>query len=300
VALLKAEAEKLSNNDLVAGVVEEIIDREALFALLPFSETKGKAYVYNRELTVSEGDFLDPNEAINEEASTFTEITTNLRILVGDVDVDKFLATTMDDTNDQVAIQIAQKAKGIGRKFKRTMVIGDNTGSPKEFDGLINLVSAGQSFIGDTNGAALTLELLDQVADLVLNGADALFMRPGTIRALRTLLRASGGLDPAQVMIQDFGQPVMGHNGIPVLPNDFLPADETEGTGTALTSIYAARMNEVDGLHSIFGGGDIGFVVEAVGTVQNKDAWRWRVKWYAALALKSTKSLARLSAITNI
>ena len=36
MALLKVEAEKLSNNDLVAGVIEEIIDKEDLFAVLPF------------------------------------------------------------------------------------------------------------------------------------------------------------------------------------------------------------------------------------------------------------------------
>ena len=64
--LLKTEAEKLSNNDLVAGVIEEIIDREDLFAVLPFVKTEGKAYVYNRENTVSEGAFIDPNEAITE------------------------------------------------------------------------------------------------------------------------------------------------------------------------------------------------------------------------------------------
>jgi hypothetical protein len=35
-------------------------------------------------------------------------------------------------------------------------------------------------------------------------------------------------------------------------------------------------------------------VVEDLGTVQNKDATRTRIKWYTGLALKSTKSLARL------
>ncbi len=33
--LLREEAEKLSNNQLVQGVVEEIIDRDDLFAILP-------------------------------------------------------------------------------------------------------------------------------------------------------------------------------------------------------------------------------------------------------------------------
>lgn len=40
--------------------------------------------------------------------------------------------------------------------------------------------------------------------------------------------------------------------------------------------------------------------VENIGTVQNKDAYRFRMKWYASLVLKSTKSLARLKGVTNI
>ena len=103
--LLKAEAEKLSNNDLVAGVIEEIIDRDPLFYLLPFVGTNGKAYVYDRENTLSEADFLDPNDTVNEGAATFTEVTARLRILAGDVDVDKFLQATMSDTNNQKAIR---------------------------------------------------------------------------------------------------------------------------------------------------------------------------------------------------
>ena len=122
MALLKTEAEKLSNNDLVAGVIEEVIDKEGLYALLPFVETKGKAYVYNRENTISEAIFVDPNDTITEEASTNTEVTTNLRILAGDVDVDKFLDNTMDDTNSQKGIQLAAKAKGMNRAFKRAIV----------------------------------------------------------------------------------------------------------------------------------------------------------------------------------
>jgi hypothetical protein len=40
--------------------------------------------------------------------------------------------------------------------------------------------------------------------------------------------------------------------------------------------------------------------VEEIGTIQNKDAIRYRVKWYVGTALKSTLSLARLKGITNI
>lgn len=300
MALLRVEAEKLSNNDLEAGVIEEIIDKEDLLAVLPFMQVQGKAYVYNRENTISEGDFLDPNDTVNEAAADFTEVTSKLRVLAGDVDVDKFLEATMGDTNNQRAVQIAAKAKGMARKFRRTLALGDNAGSPKEFDGVKNLVEVAQTMDSAVNGATLTLSMLDELLDGIPNGADVLMMRSGTVRALRALLRSAGGLEPAHIMMENFGRPMLTHNGVPIIVNDFLPINEVQGTETAATSIYAMRLNEVDGLHGIYGGSNAGIVVEDIGTVQNKDASRTRLKWYCGLALKSTKSLARLQGITNI
>jgi len=298
--LLKTEAEKLSNNDLEAGVIEEIIEKDDLFAVLPFMQINGKAYVYDRENTIGGADFLDPNEAINEEASTFTEVVSKLRVLAGDVDVDKFLQSTMSDTNDQRAVQIAQKAKGVARKFHQTLAVGNATTSPKEFDGLAQLCAAGQKIIAGANGAALSLSMLDELLDAVPNGADALIMRPGTIRAYRALLRASGGIQPSEIMMENFGRVMLTHNGVPILRNDFISGTVDQGSALDTTSIYAVRLNELDGLHGIYGGGNAGIVVEDIGTVQNKDASRIRLKWYTGLALKSTKSLAAIVGVTNV
>lgn len=301
MALLKAEAEKLSNNQLVAGVIEEIIDKDETFARLPFTGIDGKAYVYNRENTISEASFIDPvNDTVPEGAATFTEVTSKLRVLIGDVDVDKFLDTTMGDTNAQRATQIAAKAKGLRRKFQKTFANGDATGNPKEFDGIVNLVTAGQTIAAGANGAAITLTMLDELADAISNGADAFVMRSGTLRAYRALLRALGGVPADSVMMGNFGQPIPAHNGLPIIVNDFLPIDEVQGTETASTSIYAVRFNEADGLHGIMGGEAAGMHVEDLGTVADKDATRTRLKWYCGLALKSTKSLARIKGITNI
>lgn len=300
MALLAVEAAKLSNNQLVAGVIEEIITRDELFALLPFTKVNGKAYVYERENAQSTATFIDPNEAVTEDAATFTEVVTKLRILAGDVDVDKFLQTTMGDTNDQKAIQIAAKAKAIAMTFKQTMVSGDATSNPKQFDGFSKLVTSGQTIAAGATGAALTLAMLDQLADLVPHGADAFVMRSGTIRAYMALLRATGGTNAAMIEIPNFGVPVLAHNGMPIVRCDYLPNNETLSSGSNLCSVYAARFNEIDGVHGIFGGESAGFVVEDIGTVQNKDATRTRLKWYCGLALKSTRSLARLQAVTNI
>lgn len=300
--LLVAEAEKLSEADLQRGVIEEIIDRDDLFALMPFVATNGKSYDYRREGTLSEASFLSPYEEVPEGAATFTEVTTKLKILAGDVDMDKFTVSTMSDLNPQVAIQLAAKSKGLGRKFRRTLVNGVSAESgavgSKEFDGIKQLVPNSQVLIAGANGGSVTFEALDELKDAVKNGADCLMMRQGTWRAIKALTRGMPGNTAEHVMIENFGR-VPAYDGTPVIINDFINADESQGTGTNLTSIYALRLNEVDGFHGIVGGEAAGVKVEFIGTLQNKDAIRYRVKWYVGMALKATHSVARLRGITN-
>lgn len=298
--LLKATAEMLSQNDVVVGIIEEIITVNELFGLLPFVKTEGKAYVYHRENTLPSVSYLDPNEVVPESAGDFTEVVTKLRILAGDVDVDKFLAETMSDTENQLATQIGLKAKALARTFQDSIVNGDNVARPKEFDGLKVMTTAAQTITAGANGAALTLGMLDQLIDAVPNGADFLMMRSGTRRAYTALVRAAGGNTASMIQHKNFDNPVLAHNGTPIIVNDFLPANEAKGTGTNLGSIYAVRANELDGFHGLYGGDAAGVRVEAIGTVQNKDATRTRLKWYVGAALKSTKSVARLEALTNV
>lgn len=299
--LLRADAERLSNNQLVSGVIEEIIKRDAIYALLPFVGTNHKAYVYNREGTIPTVSFYDVNSAINEGAPTNTQVTVTLKILAHNVDIDKFLAGTMNDTNNQVAEALAGAAKAVDQKFRDTLVNGDVTGDPLSFDGMTKLVDAGQVIDAATNGAALTFDMLDELIDTVSNGRpDALIMRFGTYRALKALMRTSGGMVPEQLKIREFDGTVPAYDGIPIVLSEYLPGNEDMGTTLDSTcSIYAARFNTTDGLHGIYGEPTAGVVVENLGTRESYDAWRYRLKWYVSLALKSTKSLARLRGITN-
>lgn len=298
--LLRVEAEKLSNNILEQGVIQEIIDNDAMFALLPFKRIVGKAYVYNREKTLSEGSFLDPYDTVPEGGAEFDEVVAKLRILIGDVDIDNFLDETMSDTNDQTAIQIAAKAKGMQRKFQRTLATGNSDADAKVFDGISELCADNQVIPSAPNGEALTFERLDQLLRQVPLGADALVMRGGTHDAILSMLRALGGTTPDHVTLPGTGIMVPAYRRVPIIINDFLPGDEVQGSSTKTCSIYAARFNEADGMHGIFGGPTAGLRVSHVGTVQNKDVERYRMKWYVGTALKSTKSLARLKGITNV
>lgn len=308
--LLRQEAEKLSTNQLVSGVIDEIIERDDLFSILPFVRTEGKAYLYNREKTIGGADWLDPNDAINESSATFEEVVAKLRIIAGDVDIDKFLMSTMGESNDQVAIQVAKKAKTVAREFHKVLATGNATTNPKTFDGLPQLLTQAQAFAATAggsqvvdagvNGNALTLSMMDELVDAIPNGADVIVMRRGTIRAYRALLRATYGTDAVMQMMENFGRPMLTHNGIPIIMNEFLAGNEAKGTAPNTATVYALRLNEQDGLHGLMGGDNAGIVVENIGTVQNKDAIRIRTKWYTGLALKSTRSIAGLRGVTNV
>jgi hypothetical protein len=308
--LLRVEAERLSTNQLVSGVIDEIIERDDLFSILPFVRTEGKAYLYNREKTIGGADWLDPNDPINESAATFEEVVAKLRIIAGDVDIDKFLMSTMGESNDQVAIQVAKKAKVVAREFHKVLATGNATTNPKTFDGLQQLLTQAQAYAATAggsqvvdagvNGNALTLSMMDELVDAIPNGADVIVMRRGTIRAYRALLRATYGTDAVMQMMENFGRPMLTHNGIPIIMNEFLAGNEAKGTAPNTTTVYALRLNEQDGLHGLMGGDNAGIVVENIGTVQNKDAIRIRTKWYTGLALKSTRSIAGLKGVTNI
>ncbi|MDC9582343.1 phage major capsid protein [Xenorhabdus sp. PR6a] len=290
--LLREEAEKLSNNTLEQGVIETIIDREDLFAVLPFMKVDSKAYLYNRESELSEATFIDVNDVVPEGAAKFTEHVAKLRIMAGDVDVDKFLATTMADTNSQLAIQIRAKVKGLARAFRRNLILGDSATNAKSFDGIPKLIHNDQKIVADS---AMTFSMLDELVDAVKDlGADAIMMRSEHIRAYRALLRTVN-VGPQEIMIENFGRPMLTHNGVPFIVNDFIPV--VGDTKAKKADIYCLHLSEENGLTGLYGGDNAGIVVESIGTVQNKDATRTRVKWYCSLANKHDKAISALTGV---
>ncbi len=298
--LLTVEAQKLSNDMLRQGVIENIITSDELFGILPFIPINGRTYRYNREATLGTATFTDTNDTITEDSATFTEITQNLKRLIGDTDVDEFLQETHSDENDQASVQIAKKAKVVGRTYADKLINGDETANPKEFDGILKLCPAAQKFAAGANGAPLTFDFLDQLIDLVKIGEQRVFvMNSRTRRSFLNLTRALGGTKPENIVLPGISGPMIGYRGIPILKNDYQPIDEVQGSETAATTVSLLGLDEVEGLTGMIARAQSGIEVEDVGPVQNKDARRWRVKWYVALALHSELAMACVNGISN-
>lgn len=300
-----AESAKLAQDDLVAGVIENIITVNKMFEMLPFDGLEGNALAYNREAVLGDVDVEGIGDIIGSKAAaTFTQVTSSLTTVIGDAEVNGLIqATRSGDGNDQVAIQIGSKAKSAGRKYQNMLING--TGAADEFNGLINLCGAGQHVATGTNGGPLSFTFMDEAADLVVDkdgAVDYYTMHARTLRSYKELLRGLGGASITEVVTLPSGDKVMGYNGIPVFRNDYIPVNQVKGTGSNQTTIFAGTFDDGSRMHGIAGltaAKLSGISVVDVGESETKDERIWRVKWYCGLALFSEKGLACADGITN-
>jgi HK97 family phage major capsid protein len=291
MALTLTEASKLSQDMLVAGVIETMAKESAVLQYLPFIEITGNGLTYNREDTPPTAAFYDVGDAWAEDTPTFEQVTAVLRILGGDADVDNFLKTTRSNVQDLEAAVVELKARAVREKFEDTFINGDTSSDESAFDGIRTLAT--QSISSGINGEVLSLDKLDELIDTVRGGKpDLLLMSGRTRRSLNELARTSGTFLEADR--DGFGGIVQFYDGIPIGLSDYIADDETVGTSSDCSSVYALRLGE-GGLAGLTAPG--GLTVERVGSLETKDASRIRVKWYVGLALFSTLAIARLTGI---
>lgn len=172
------------------------------------------------------------------------------------------------------------------------------------FQGVTQLVDATQRIEPGPNGGALTLQLMDNLVALVteaMGEMDKKFILMNTASFLKYvgLVRATG----AELQYKTInGMEYCKHNGVGILICDYIPNNETLGTGTGLTSVYCCTLGYQNG--GLFGAyppgvGNEGWVIEKVQEENRKDVCVYRVKFYTTLVLTLIKGLAQLRGILN-
>lgn len=302
-----AESAKLSQDELVAGVIENVITVNQMFELLPFDGIEGNALAYDRENALGDVQLAGVDDSVTaNNPATFTQKTSSLTTIIGDAEVNGLIQVTRSNAgNDQTAIQIASKSKSCGRKYQDQFINGD-VNNTNEFDGLINLCAAGQTLDATAQGGVeLSFDLIDEVIDLVTDkdgAVDYLAVSGRTRRLYRTLLRAQPGAGLNETMELPSGKVVVTYGGIPLFRNDYIPNDVNSGTTTNTSYLFAGTFDDGSRSHGIAGltaSQMAGIQVEDVGLMESKDNHKWRVKWYAGLAMFSEKGLAMATGIKS-
>lgn len=317
MALTLAEADKYSTNEVWKGVAEITMDSNPLFGIMPFIPVLGNAYQYQRELAAAAPTYIAPGGTVTEATPTTTQIVLALKILIGDADIDKFLAVTRSKDQDLIAELLALKARNFADTWGDSAIYGSIDADANQFDGLQQIIEDDATLqivhqSVDVTPDPGTLTNLDSMLDLVRPRADFLLMSRRSRRGIQALMRSQGA-DLALDTPQSFSRPVQFYNDVPILICDFITDTEllTAGglfsakTGGTGSTIYAVRLAE-DGVHGIAARdpnaeAEIESIiqVEMVGTLETKDANRWRLKHYGAIALKARQAVAAYDGISG-
>ena len=303
MAMTLIEAAKSSPNPVQSGIIELYAQNSDILRTLPFNNISGNALRYNREETLPGVGFRGVNEAYSEDVGVINPVTEPLVIAGGDLDVDKFILTTMGA--DQRSVREAMKVKALAHRWTKAFIKGDNATEPREFDGLqIRLTGTQKIQAGSTaNGSALSLAKLDELIDAVDNPTHLIMNRTMRRRlsAAARLYTVGGFLTYG---LDEFGRQVAAYNGLPILVvdqdstgTDILAFDEAASSGTATaTSIYCVSFG--DGMFSGIQSG--GVMVTDLGELDTKPVVRTRVEWYSGIALFHAKAAARLWTIGDL
>ena len=310
-----AEAQELVTDRLLAGIIEE----GQLIPVLPVTQLDAKTLIYNREETLPDASFYDIGEDIPAQAqATTVPETATLKRCIGQWDLDNFIKDTYKDPNEIRGLAFSMAKKGVMRKVEDKLLYGNATTTPKEFDGLHALVTVSATASLNmalhagllTVGGALTLALLDELIDKVKPLPDMLLMNFEIYRRLQAVGRGILGQWPLTGVMarpgEDVGQVFPTYRGIPIVRTNYLVQTETITgttgyalqTGGACTSVFAFRKGAVEEGGLTLVTGSPMFEVEEI-VLEDKDANRFRVKWYVTMTNGSTRSLAVIDGITD-
>lgn len=297
MAITLTEAAKLSNDVLLQGVIETVIRDSPILQRLPFIEINGNALTYNREkeLGTAAAWHAANGDWTTGTAPEFDQLTATLKVLGRNADVDNYIKQTRSNIQDIEAVVLELAARSLRLEFERAFIYGTTTnylgmtGNTNSIDGLIKLIATGTASeqvvsMGGT-GASLTLAKLDELIDAVKGGPpDLLLMGKRSRRKIQALARAAGtNLEIGEGKLGEF---VQYYNGIPIGVSDYIlnthvltGGVETAVTGGTCSTIYALQFGE----NAVCGATNGGIQIETIGSLEGKDATRYRLKWYVGL-----------------
>ena len=315
MAITLAESAKLSDDELQRGVVETFVmeDDSVILDRIPFLEIQGNSYKYNEEATLPGVEFRAVNAGYVESTGTINQKTEGLVILGGDADVDKFIQRTRSNLNDQRATQERMKIKAATYKFQDTFINGDTAVDANSFDGLKKRLTGSQVLVAGTNGLPIIggsdedrhafFDKLDELIDTVVGGAEVLYMNRMILGKIRSSARRIGKFETDR---DEFGKKIERYDGIPLRDigtkadgSLIIPQTETQGTSNFTSSIYACRFGEDEGDRAVTGLiSDDGVMVEDLGELESKPAYRTRIEMFVGLAVFGPGAV-RLKGVLN-
>lgn len=125
-SVLLSEAAKLSNDEVIEGIVEDIITEDQWFQYLPFVQINGLSHNFQREATLGSVDFAGIGQDLTGDeyraGATFENVTVGIAAIVSEILIDCQIDDQLSDINSQLQVQISSKAKAMSRYFMNACI----------------------------------------------------------------------------------------------------------------------------------------------------------------------------------
>ena len=255
------QCQKLTQSQLIPGVIEEDILRNNILDRIPVAQAAGQSIKWNRESTVIDGDVanIDIGEQLSWSASVgYDQQEVELKRKYIQRVLDHFIPDVYGTINNYEAQVLWEMKKGLIRDLGDAIIYDDLTYGTKEFDGLHALaaVQTGTDLDIEQSGALSLLNLRKQhdtmkhgvdfayIPYLIARRIDAAYQEAGLARLASA---TSGTMGMISYGVDDQGKRVLFFDGVPFLRTDFL-VSETADTGEGSN----ARAKSSSGQYTIF------------------------------------------------
>ena len=321
-----AEYGYLSTSPILKGIIKTIVKESPFLARMPFREIAGNSLLYNLETTEAGANWYTTGDTWVESTSVWTQRNVALCILGGDADVDAFAKQTRSNEQDVETAVLELKSKAIADEFEKQAILGYSSTlyTTKQMRGLMHLLAEcestagtitdwddpnnGQIIAAATTSGALTIDLMNELRDLVKPRPDCFIMSQMMRRKLESLARGAGNNLQYIPDQRQFGHLITMFGEQEVITSDFIPDNIQDGAAGIVTIrsytptttraagydnsvIFALRWDENDGVAGIT---NVWIKQEPIGNLETKDASRTRIKFYCGQACFGIKCLAGL------
>ncbi len=244
-ALDMASAGAALQQPLVDRVLQELIEvNNPLRQNLPRKPGSGSAWILNQRTTRgSASSFVNDTEEPTETQGTYVPKQFAYKTVLDRRKVTRKLVAVGKTLLDTEAEEVENGLQNVRDSEESALINGDATANPKQFDGLRKLTPAGQTVVAGANGAALTLDLLDQAIDLNRGVPNMIIMSKKANRKVNALLQAQQRF--VDTMEVKGGFRVQAYNGIPIFRSIWISDTQTQGTSNLATDIYILDTSSV-------------------------------------------------------
>ena len=257
------EAQRLTQSQLIPGVIEEDIYIGSIIDRMPSALAKGKSIKWNREMTVVDSDVADVDigeKLVWTSSIEYDPQETELKRSAIPRLLDNFIADVYGTINNYEAQALWEIKKGMFRRLGHKLIYDDITyGGAKQYDGIHAMAALQTGTDLDIDGAEAGLKLMDlrKMIDAMKYGCDAIFMPTCIARGIDSAYREGGIVYTANTRMlsavtygtNSEGGRIAYFDGVPIVRTDYLRGETVNvGDGSNLRAVDEDETN-----YSIFG-----------------------------------------------